>query len=125
MSFCIGIVLSSILLIIDTIETIITYVIETWIHIISSLSYVYKKIQGIGERKYIWVCFRFSIMISVVIAVGLFYKHQILLESTLQIFVFAAETLIIPFIITEITRIKEVFGEAQLDSDVDDIPEWE
>ena len=50
-------------------------------------------------------------MISVIIAVGVFYKHQILQESTLQIFVFVAETLIIPFTITEIGRIKEVFGE--------------
>lgn len=62
-------------------------------------------------------------MISIVIAVGLFYNHQILQESTLQIFVFVAETLIIPFIITEIARIKEVFGEAQIDLSKKDISE--
>ena len=109
--FCIGIVLSGILLIFNTIESISLYVKRTWTQISSSVKYVYKKTQELGEIKYIWVCFRFSIMISVIIAVGVFYKHQILQESTLQIFVFVAETLIIPFTITEIGRIKEVFGE--------------
>ena len=114
-SFCIGIAVSGLILVLDTIETIIQYVTKILIRIIRLLRYVFNKIKRIGEKKYIWVCFRFSIMISIVIAVGLFYKHQILQESTLQIFVFVAETLIIPFIITEIARIKEVFGEVQID----------
>ena len=109
--FFIGIALYVLFIILDIMETIIQYIIETWNRIKSLLRYVFKKAQGIGEKKYVWVCFRFSIMISVVIAVVQFYKYQILQESTLQIFVFAAETLIIPFIITEIARIKEVFGD--------------
>jgi hypothetical protein len=122
-SFCIGVAISGLLLVLDTIATIIQYVTKILTHISSLLRHVFNKTKRIGEKKYIWVCFRFSIMISIVITVGLFYKHQILQESTLQIFVFVAETLVIPFIITEIARIKEVFGEAQIDLRKKDISE--
>ena len=61
-SFCIGVAISGLLLVLDTIATIIQYVTKIRTHISKSINiHVQQNKKRMGEKNYIWVCFRFSI----------------------------------------------------------------
>lgn len=79
-------------------------------HIIKIIKYMSSKAKALGDKQYIWFCFRFSVIVALVVLVIIFSNHQVIKESSLKVFMFIAESIVVPLIINELLRAQEVFG---------------
>ena len=93
------------------IKELIEYTIIVIGYIIKIMKYISTKAKDLGDKQYVWFCMRFSVIVSLVVLVIIFSNYQIIKESSLKVFMFVAESIVVPLIISELFRAKEVFGD--------------
>ena len=109
--FVFSVIFCSFAFFIDVIKELIEYTIIVIGYIIKIMKYISTKAKDLGDKQYVWFCMRFSVIVSLVVLVIIFSNYQIIKESSLKVFMFVAESIVVPLIISELFRAKEVFGD--------------
>ena len=114
--FIISVMFCSFVFLIVLLEELVQYISTIGQYMMKAIRLVYRTIRERGDKQYVWFCFRFSIIIAITVSVIIFNYNRVIKESTLRIFMFIAEAIVVPLVITELLRIKEVFREPLVDN---------
>ena len=93
-------------------EDLVHNVLNIGQHLTRVIKSIYAVLSERGDKQYVWFCVRFSIIIAITVTVIVFNCHQVINESSLKVFMFVAESLVVPLVITELLRAKEIFGDS-------------
>ena len=107
-----SVVYCSLMLLKELFEDLVHNILNVGKYLMRFTKSIYVVIGERGDKQYVWFCVRFSIIIAITITVIIFNRHQVINESSLRVFMFVAESLVIPLVITELLRAKEIFGDS-------------